>query len=104
MPEFKVLTDATFAEDVASMEQGIILAHKKLCPHCKNMHKVLERFSGFMPTVTLATVDSEDELEAKAAMNAERVPTLAIVKNGTIKLVKTGLMNPQELLNLYQQA
>lgn len=104
MAEFTHLTDDNFEKQVASLPQGVILAHKKLCPHCANMKKVLERFSAFAPEVQLFLVDTEEEPLAKAAMQAERVPTVAIVKNNTIRLCKTGLFNPQELLTLYQGA
>lgn len=94
----------TYAEAIASTEQGVLLCSKKLCPHCKNMEKVMEKFSAQRPGVSLFKLDSEEEPEAMAALGAERVPTMIIIKGGKTVASKTGLMNPKELGALFDSA
>lgn len=95
------LTLDTYKEAIAATEQGVLLCSKKLCPHCANMAKVMEKFNAKQPGVKLFKLDSEEEPEAMAALGAERVPTLIIIKGGKVAATKAGLMNPKELAALY---
>ncbi len=104
MPMYTMLTNDTYKDAVSSAEKAVLLCSKKLCPHCKNMEKVMEKFSASYPDVTLFKLDSEDDPEAMAALGAERVPTLLIIKGGKVVTVKSGLMNPRELGALYDKA
>lgn len=94
----------TYQEAIASTEQGILLCSKKLCPHCANMAKVMEKFGAKNPNVKFLKVDSEEEPEVMSAIGAERVPTILIIKGGKVVLTKAGLMNPRELTALYEKA
>lgn len=95
------LTIDTYKEAIASTERGILLCSKKLCPHCANMAKVMEKFTMKQSAVKLFKLDSEEQPDAMAALGAERVPTLFIIKNGKVAAKKAGLMNPKELAALY---
>lgn len=95
------LTLDTYKEAVASTEQGILLFSKKLCPHCANMAKVIEKFNAKQPDVTLLKIDSEEQPDAMVALGAERVPTIFVIKGGKTVATKAGLMNPKELAALY---
>lgn len=97
------LTDKDYAEQIASTESGIILFHKKLCPHCLNMKKVIEKFIAAKGGgVSVLYMDSEENPGGMQALKVERVPTLAIVKGGKVAAAKPGLMNPRELAAFYQ--
>lgn len=85
----------------ASMSDAIILCHKQLCPHCKNMEKVITKFSAKAPSVETFSVDSEEHPELMENLSFERVPTLVFVRNGKVVDVKSGLMNPRELKAYY---
>lgn len=98
------VTNADYKETIEKTEKGILLCHKKLCPHCKNMEKVIEKFSAKNPGVNIFTLDSEDSPEAMTALGAERVPTIMIIKGGKVAATKTGLMNPKELTALYESS
>lgn len=97
------LTSDNYQEEIKALSQGIILVKKELCPHCKNMLKVLERFSAQKPDVKYATVDSEKETQVMEYLQAERVPTLIVVKEGELCQKKGGLMNPRELKAFYEK-
>jgi thioredoxin 1 len=104
MGNFIELSDMTFEDNIAATQGGIILFYKKLCPHCKNMEKVLEKFAAKSAKTGIMTIDSETCPVAMAAFGVERVPTLVIIKNGLMAEKKTGLMNVKELLALYESA
>ena len=92
-PVSKEQIDNTFA----SFSDAIILCHKQLCPHCKNMEKVITKFSAKAPAVETYSADSEEFPELMDNLSFERVPTLVFVRNGKVVDVKSGLMNPREL-------
>ena len=99
--EIKDLNDGNYSAAVEEIEKGLVLFHKKLCPHCKNMEKVMEKFSVKKPGVPLFRVDSEECLETMNTLGLEKVPSLVIVKKGVPAKIKLGLMNPRELLAMY---
>lgn len=85
-------------------ETGLILFHKKLCPHCKVMHTVVGKVTAQDPDIIVATVDSEEHPELLRKAGVERVPTLCVVKNGAIRAKNTGILNPRETLTLIYNA
>ncbi len=101
---FEELTDATYESRFSATEAGVCIFFKKLCPHCKNMMKVLEKFSGLQPGVTLLSIDIEESMKAAEALEAERAPTILVIKNGRLVGKKAGLMNPKEMLAFYKSA
>jgi thioredoxin 1 len=98
----ETLTDATYKDRIAATEQGVCIFIKKLCPHCKNMLKVLEKFSVLQPGTDLMTIDIEENTDCAKAFEAERAPTVLVVKGGKVVGSKAGLMNPKEMLAYYQ--
>lgn len=97
------LTDAGYAEHIAEVERGILLFHKKLCPHCLNMMKVIEKFvAATQDAVSVMYIDSEDNPGAMRELSVQRVPTLFVIKAGKVAATKVGLMNPRELGELYR--
>lgn len=98
------IPDADFVATVEALDHGVILFEKKLCPHCKNMLKALEKIERILPGVPIYTVNSERCQVAMEAAGVERVPTVCVIKDGKIAAQKTGLMNPREILEFYQCA
>ena len=97
------LTDTTYQDRISATNSGVCIFIKKLCPHCKNMMKVMEKFSVLQPGVSLMSIDIEDNTDSAKAFEAERAPTVLVVKDGKVVASKAGLMNPKELLAFYQQ-
>ena len=98
------LTSDNYGQALESAAQGILLCSKALCPHCKNMEKVMEKFQAKFPDVPLFKVDIVEEPEAAAALGADRVPTIMVIKGGKVATTKVGLMNPRELVALYEKS
>jgi thioredoxin 1 len=94
--------DAQYIENgFSGLEDAVLLFHKELCPHCKNMEKVLTKFAAKAPGVAIHSVDSEENGDLMKELSFERVPTLVFVRNGQVAKVRSGLMNPRELKALY---
>ena len=102
MENFTALDASSYNEFLKNGE-GIIIFHKKLCPHCKIMGTVLEKVNAQFP-IAIAAVDSEEQTGLMSAAGVERVPTLVVVKGGEIKARFTGIMNPKETIAWYKNA
>ena len=100
----EIITEADYKDRIAATDKGVLLFFKKLCPHCKNMEKVLEKFATAKPGVALYGIDIEENAAAAAALGAERPPTVFAVKGGEVRASKVGLMNPREMAAFFEKA
>lgn len=101
---FTPLSNEDYAQKIESSEQAVLLCHKKLCPHCKNMHAVLGKFGQNMPGIVFYTLDNEENAEPLKTLGVERVPTILVIKNGKVAAKTSGLMNPREFAVFYAKA
>jgi thioredoxin 1 len=83
---------------------GILLFYKKLCPNCKAMEKMLDKFFAANPEINYLRVDSEESPATMKSLGVERVPTLCILKDGQVLSKKVGLMNLREMTDFYHSA
>lgn len=97
------LTDANFKDTLADAT-GILFFYKKLCPNCKAMKTVVEKFTAGKNDIDVMQIDSEDNPEAMKALGVERVPALLVIKKGNIAARKVGLMNVKQLTAFYKSA
>jgi thioredoxin 1 len=97
------LSTADFDQSLTD-QSGIVLFFKTLCPFCKTLEAVFDKFAPANPEVALFRVDFEKNGPLSARFQIERAPTLLIFKNGQVVGRKTGLMNPKELGVFYRQA
>lgn len=97
------LDEAGFKSWIASHE-GIVIFHKKLCPHCKVMRTVLNKVQAQMPGIALAAVDSEEQPGLLKEAGVEGVPTLCAVKGGQVRGRQAGVFNPRETMAFYNKA
>lgn len=98
---FTELTDANFESTIAESKNAVLLFVKPLCPNCKAVEKMLEKFNTMVPGLSYYTTDMEQSPQAFEAYDAKRVPTLLIVKNGKITNRHVGLLNPLEMQKVY---
>jgi len=99
--EILELTDANFKDRLADAT-GILFYYKKICPHCKALRKVVEKFSAANAGVAVMQIDSEENPGAMETMEVQKVPTLLVIKNGEVAARKVGLMNVREMTALYK--
>jgi len=104
MGDFIEITEKDFETIVAKTQEGLVIFYKKLCPHCKNMEKVLLKFSAKNENIAILRINQEENPEACRIAGVERCPTIVIIKQGAISSSKPGLMNPKELILFYQNA
>ena len=97
------LTDTDFQTRLAQVS-GVLLFYKKLCPNCKALERMLEKFFTANPEVGYLRIDSEECPEAMKAFNTERVPTIYVLRQGQVVARKVGLMNLREMTDFYQSA
>jgi thioredoxin 1 len=98
-----VLTDKDYQVRLEHAS-GILLFYKKLCPNCKAIEKMLEKFFAANPEIKYLRIDSEESPAAMKSLGVERVPTLCKLKDGQILSKKVGLMNLREMTDFYHLA
>lgn len=98
---FTLLTKENYHSSIEQTENGILIFFKKLCPHCINMEKCLDKFKAMEENASLFRMDIEEFPEIAKELGAERPPTLLVIKNGNVTSVKAGLMNPRDLRSWY---
>ena len=101
---FTIVTDSDYKEKIEATQGGVLICYKQQCPHCKNMEKVLEKFARKISGLAFFKLDSEANPEALADLDAERAPTILVIKSGKIVARKAGLMNPKEMAAFYKAA
>ncbi len=101
MADLMELTDENYADFIARQD-GILLFYKSLCPHCKAIKKVMQRFAEKGSEALMAQIDTEANPQAVQALEVERVPTMILIKRGGIVGRKIGLLNVKELAELYK--
>lgn len=95
-----ILTDNDYQETLEKAN-GILLFFKKLCPNCKALEKMLEKFFIANSDVCYYRIDSEESLMAMESLDVKRVPTICIIKDGKVVSKKVGLMNLREMTEFY---
>jgi thioredoxin 1 len=80
---------------------GVLLFYKKLCPNCKAIEKMLEKFFTANLEVSFFRIDSEESPVLMKNFGVERVPTLCILQSGQTLSKKVGLMNLREMTDFY---
>jgi len=95
------ITDLNYEEHLKN-ETGILLFYKKLCPNCKALEKMLDKFFASNPKVQHWRIDSEECPEAMEHFGVQRVPTLLVIDNGNVGAKKVGLINIREMPAFYR--
>lgn len=101
---FTPVTNDDYVQKIAEVKNGVLICHKKLCPHCKNMEKVLMKFADGRSGIVFYSLDSEENPEALQDLGVERVPTILVLRDGEVKAKTYGLMNPREFAAVYAKA
>lgn len=66
-----LLSDEKYAQAIAQTPQGVLIGFKKLCPHCKNMEKVLEKCADRLPGTVFMGLDTEENPDACGRLGIE---------------------------------
>lgn len=101
--EENIITDANYSEEL-KYANGVLMFYKKLCPACKALSKMLDKFFAANPDVPFIRIDSEECPEAVKSYSVERIPTLFVIKDGKIAAQKKGLMNLSAMIDFYRSS
>jgi len=93
----------SFTEHVTTTD-CLVVFHKKKCPNCKVMVKVVEKCIAADPDFPAALIDSEENAALAEELEVTRVPSLLVYKSGELKVSKSGILKPAEVQNLFLQA
>lgn len=101
--EKTILTDDDYAEKLKDAD-GVLIFFKKLCPACKALTKMLDKFFAANPGISFLGIDSEESPETVKVYGIEKIPTLLIFKGGEVTARKAGLMNLNAMTDFYKSS
>lgn len=90
-------------EKFVAENECIILVYKNKCPNCKVMAKVIEKSKVNLPSLVVGGLESVESADLVESLDAARVPTILVYKNGELKGRKVGIFKPAELVEFYNQ-
>ena len=96
-----IYTDTNDSEKLMDAN-GVLMFYKKLCPACKALNKMLEKFFAANPDIQFMKIDSEECPEAVKSFEVAIIPTLFILKEGKVSAKKAGLMNLKAMTDFYR--
>jgi thioredoxin 1 len=99
----QLLTKADYEEKL-KYASGVLLFYKNFCPNCRALEKVLEKFFTANCEVNLFRINSDESSSVLKSLGVERVPTVWILREGSILVKKVGLMNLREMTEFYLSA
>jgi thioredoxin 1 len=74
------------------------------CGPCRAFGPIYERVAGKYPDVTFGKVNTEEQPELAGEFGISAIPTLMVIKDGTLVFRQAGMLPETALVNLVEQA
>ena len=74
------------------------------CGPCRAFGPIYERVAGKHPDVTFGKVNTEEQPELAGEFGISAIPTLMVIKDGTLVFRQAGMLPEAALVNLVEQA
>jgi thioredoxin 1 len=98
------ITSSNFNETISS--KGIVLLDwwAPWCGPCRAFSPIFERVAAKHPDIVFGKVNTEDQPELASSLNISSIPTLMVVRDGTMLYAKAGMLPEAALEALIAQA
>jgi thioredoxin 1 len=74
------------------------------CGPCRAFGPIYERVAGKYPDTTFGKVNTEEQPSLAGEFNISAIPTLMLIKDGTLLFRQAGMLPEAALVNLIEQA
>ena len=99
-PDTKIVTDATFKEEVLDSKESVLVDfHAEWCGPCKAMAPALEQVATELKgKVKVAKVDVDQNPNITQKLGIQAMPTLLIFKDGKVTAKQVGAITQKKRL------
>ena len=92
------INESNFKESVINSKQTVVLDfYADWCGPCKMFAPVLHKLAEENPGVTFGKINVDEEPALAQSFKIQSIPTVVIIKDGTIKEVLVGLRKKDEI-------
>lgn len=92
------ISESNFKENVLDSKKTVVLDfYADWCGPCKMFSPVLHKLAQENPEVTFGKINVDEEPSLAQSFKIQSIPTVVIIKDGTIKEVLVGLRNKDEI-------
>jgi thioredoxin len=102
MANIPQMTLAEYQQQITGKEYVLVDFGAEWCPPCRKMEPTINEFIANNKNVTLLKIDGGVHTDLMKQLNVEGIPTLLFLKNGTELWRKNGVVEKEELNNMFQ--
>jgi len=95
------VSDESFEDDILKSDTPVLVDfYAEWCGPCKMISPMLDEIAEEHPDVKICKIDVDSNPECTSKFNVRGIPTLLMVKNGTVEATKVGALSKTQLVDL----
>ncbi len=101
-PDSKQMTIEEYNQQIAGKEYVLVDFGAEWCPPCKKMEPIINEFAASNKNIFFLKIDGGIHTDLMKQLNVEGIPTLLFFKNSTEVWRKNGVVEKEELNNMFR--
>lgn len=101
-PDTKQMTLDEYHQQIAGKEYVFVDFGAEWCPPCKKMEPIINEFAAANKSIFFLKIDGGIHTDLMKQLNVEGIPTLLFLKNSTEVWRKNGVVEKEELNNMFR--
>ncbi len=95
-----IITSENYEQEVLKSGKTVLLDfYADWCNPCKILAPTIKEIANERPDIVVGKINIDDEPELANQFNIESIPTLAVIKNGSVSKIAVGVCPKSEILS-----